>query len=66
MNSKGFCIDISEKALNIAQKNAKKHKVDKKATFIKSNIFENYQKTSFFDLIISNPPYIPSKIYRIF
>lgn len=46
--------DISEKALTIAEVNAKKNGVDVK--FIKSNLFENI--TDRYDVIASNPPYI--------
>ena len=47
--------DISEKALEVAQKNAKN--LDANVKFIKSNLFENIPKTKF-DIIVSNPPYI--------
>ncbi len=48
--------DISEQALNIAKKNAKRHQV--KINFIRSDWFVNLAKDSKFDLIITNPPYI--------
>ena len=59
--SYGYCIDISKKALKIAQKNIILHKLEKRANILQSNIFENIPKTQIFDLIVSNPPYIPSK-----
>ena len=50
------CSDISSKALKVAKKNAKHHNA--KISFIKSNLFKNIKQR--FDLIVSNPPYIPS------
>ncbi len=52
-------IDSSPGAVKIAQKNAEHHKVDDRCEFIVGNIFEPLKEK--FDLIISNPPYIPSK-----
>lgn len=49
-------VDISENALKLAKKNAKFNEVE--VNFINSNLFENVFKK--YDLIISNPPYIPS------
>jgi release factor glutamine methyltransferase len=50
-------MDISSGALKMAQKNAKKHGVD--ARFILGDITKDMPNEKF-DLIISNPPYIPS------
>ena len=50
--------DISEEALKVAEKNAKKLGVSGK--WIQTDIFENITGT--FDMITSNPPYIPTKV----
>lgn len=48
--------DISEKALAVAKENLKF--AEGRITFLPSNLFENVRGK--FDLIVSNPPYIPS------
>jgi release factor glutamine methyltransferase len=54
-----YACDISKEALEVAEFNAKKLKVNSKIKFIQSNLFENIDKNSKFDIIVSNPPYIP-------
>ena len=56
----GHGIDISKKALEIAQKNANNNNVFERINFVESNLFEKLQDNQIFDVIISNPPYIPS------
>lgn len=58
-NSKIIATDISEEALNIANKNVKAFCISNKVNLIKSNLFSdlNSFKNSF-DIIVSNPPYI--------
>ena len=56
-NSKIVATDISEKALQVAKKNAVLNNVESKIEFICSNLFENIEKQQF-DYILSNPPYI--------
>ena len=50
--------DISEAALDTARANAEKNNVGDKIVFVRSDMFENIQGV--FDVIISNPPYIPT------
>lgn len=54
-------IDISDKALKIAKKNAINNQVENQITFISSDMFTNlnYEK---FDIIVSNPPYIKRNV----
>ncbi len=51
-------IDISTKALSLATKNARNLKVD--IRFLNEDIF-NFNSTETYDIIISNPPYIPKR-----
>lgn len=51
-------VDISNKALEVAKLNSKK--LDVPVTFIESNVFDKVTGT--YDIIVSNPPYIPTKV----
>ena len=55
-NARVFAIDISEKALDTAKKNAELNTVD--ITFINQNILETEDLGQHFDIIVSNPPYV--------
>ncbi|WP_407424988.1 peptide chain release factor N(5)-glutamine methyltransferase [Treponema sp.] len=50
-------VDISEKALDVARINAKRLIPDFTPHFVHSNLFENIPNS--FDLIVTNPPYVP-------
>lgn len=58
-NSQVIGLDISSDALNTALDNASKLNLYNKAIFRKSDIFSNVKPGESFDVIVSNPPYIP-------
>lgn len=61
-NPKVKSFDISEIALEIGKKNAINNNVDDKIDFVKSDLFSAIKDTNIqFDVIVSNPPYIPKK-----
>ncbi|WP_353084932.1 peptide chain release factor N(5)-glutamine methyltransferase [Flavobacterium sp.] len=65
-NAEVFAVDVSEKALAVAQKNAANNKV--KVNFVNADILSvtnlnelptsNFQLPTHFDIIVSNPPYV--------
>ncbi len=66
-NATGVGADISAEALNVAKYNAVRFGVDDRAELIKSNLFEAafFSETcgkqgEKYDILISNPPYIPT------
>lgn len=54
-------IDISEAALGVARANAARHGVGDRITFCCGDAFSPLAKGTRFDLIVSNPPYIPTE-----
>ena len=58
-NSRGIGIDISSEAIKIAKANSKNLNLENRAKF-KNFEIKNYTLGRY-DLIVSNPPYIPSK-----
>ena len=55
-NSKGIAVDISSKAIVVANKNAYKFNLSDRIKFLNKSFENLYGKK--FDLIVSNPPYI--------
>ena len=52
-------VDISSKALEVAKENVKRLELEKKIKLIESDLFSALDKNTKFDVIVSNPPYIP-------
>jgi len=59
-DAKGIGVDISQGAVIAAQNNAKRLNMDDRASFTRGKWGESLDER--FDLIISNPPYIASKV----
>jgi len=57
-----FATDVSDKALALAQKNALAHHVTNRVRFVREDLFSDKQGLrGWADLLVSNPPYIPTK-----
>ena len=55
-----IALDISARAIEVAQLNAATHKVDSRISFHQSDCFSALTPNHQFDLIVSNPPYVPA------
>jgi release factor glutamine methyltransferase len=64
-----FGIDISEKALSVTRFNARKHNVDKKIRFVKSDLLKTFIQNTRYKIpdteliIVANLPYLSEIIY---
>jgi len=56
LNCKIIASDVSEKALEVAKKNAQDHGLSGHIEFLASDLFDNID--GLFDIIVSNPPYV--------
>ncbi|MGF1582697.1 MAG: peptide chain release factor N(5)-glutamine methyltransferase [Gemmataceae bacterium] len=54
-------VDLSEAALEVAKRNAERHNVVDRITFLHGNLFEPIPPGESYDIIMSNPPYIPTE-----
>ncbi len=55
-------VDINDKAIELTKENAIKNKVDDRLCVLNSDLFEKIDKENKFDFIVSNPPYIETKM----
>lgn len=62
-NSEIWVSDISNKAIQIAKLNAEKNLVHRKMNFVESDMFKKIEENQF-DIIVSNPPYIKTKVIK--
>ena len=60
--SSATAVDISEPAIEVARRNATMHGVDQRLDILRSDIFGSIADEKF-DLIVSNPPYVPLDEY---
>ena len=67
-NTHLVAIDVSNEALNLARENARTNQVDGRIIFLESDLFNhNFFKNDIkFDMIVSNPPYVPTKEIGLF
>lgn len=55
-------VDISESALGLARENAVRTGLDQRVQFVRSDLWQAFEKDSVcWDVIVSNPPYIPTE-----
>src|SRR3989338_3661230 len=56
-----FAVDKSDASLSVAKKNAVTHGAAERITFFKGDLYSGLQYKDYFDIIVSNPPYIPTE-----
>lgn len=59
-NARVLATDVSAAALGVASRNAVRHEVDRRVTFVRGDLLEPVQGPV--DLVVSNPPYVPSGV----
>lgn len=59
-NAHATATDISPSALEVARRNAQRHHVSDRVTFIEADSLSRLSQSAAFSLIVSNPPYIPA------
>ncbi|HZH34750.1 MAG TPA: peptide chain release factor N(5)-glutamine methyltransferase [Pyrinomonadaceae bacterium] len=66
-NASAVALDISPEAIKVAERNAEKHGVSDRIEFYESDVFAVFSNPQIairnpqFEVIVSNPPYIPNK-----
>jgi release factor glutamine methyltransferase len=64
-NASIWASDISFEALALAKNNAQHHNLNSRITFCQGDLWQPFSTSSVsFDMIISNPPYIPSEAFK--
>jgi len=59
-NAHAMATDISSNALEVAARNARRHNVNDRVTFLQADALSQLNQSAAFSLIVSNPPYIPA------
>ena len=60
--SRGLAVDISPEALAVAKENAALLEVGDRIWFLQSDIWSRIPVKAQFDIVVSNPPYIPAQV----
>lgn len=60
VDARVVAVDVSAEALVVAKENAAKHQVTERIQFLSGDLFGPVEPGAQFDLIVSNPPYIPT------
>ena len=58
LNLSATAIDVSDRALDVARRNAGRHGVANRLRLLRSDLFTGVGSGELFDLIVSNPPYV--------
>jgi len=58
VNASATAIDRSDRALDVARRNAERHGVTNRLELVRSDLFTEVLAGGLFDLIVSNPPYV--------
>jgi release factor glutamine methyltransferase len=59
-----MALDRSWQALKLAQENARRHGVEQQLTFILGDLLEPLAPRAHFDVVVSNPPYVPTAAWE--
>ena len=60
-SSRGWAVDLTSASLRIARENAVRNRVEDRIFWIQADLLDCFPKKPLFDLILCNPPYIPSE-----
>ena len=63
LNSSGVAVDLSPGAHVVAKKNAASHGVSEHLEFVEGDFTKPLLESDSFELIVSNPPYVPQQEY---
>jgi release factor glutamine methyltransferase len=58
--ARAVAVDISASALEVAKRNAERHAMTDRLQLVESDLFSMINAATAFDLIVSNPPYVPA------
>jgi len=63
--ARAVALDMSPRALAVAQRNARRHHVEDRVELVESDLFSALDPDGHFGLIVSNPPYLTDEELRV-